>query len=112
MIRFIPALIAIAALVALTVFFADQPGSVSLVWLGWRIDMPAGPDRLVAEAQQALAAGDLAGAIQRVKQIDAAGAQPWLDAAQARLDCEQAAQALDAEAVKRLSGGAEGGAAE
>ena len=41
MIRFIPALIAIAALVALTVFFADQPGSVSLVWLGWRIDAPA-----------------------------------------------------------------------
>ena len=74
--------------------------------------MPAGPDRLVAEAQQALAAGDLAGAIQRVKQIDAAGAQPWLGAAQARLDCEQAAQALDAEAVKRLSGGPEGGAAE
>ena len=74
--------------------------------------MPAGPDRLIAEAQQALAAGDLAGAIQRVKQIDAAGAQPWLDAAQARLDCEQAVQALDAEAVKRLSGGPEGGAAE
>jgi len=74
--------------------------------------MPAGPDRLAAEAQQALAAGDLAGAVQRVRQIDAPGAQPWLDEAQARLDCEQAVQALDAEAVKRLSAGSEGGAAE
>jgi len=74
--------------------------------------MPAGPDRLVAEAQEALAVGDLAGAIERVRKIDAAGAQTWLDQAQARLDCEQAIQALDAEAVKRLSGGTEGGAAE
>jgi len=74
--------------------------------------MPAGPDRLVAEAQEALAAGDLAGAVERVRKIDGAGAQPWLESAQARLDCEQAIQALDAEAVKRLSGGAEGGAAE
>jgi HemY protein len=41
-IRYLPGLIVIAALVAITVFFADQPGAVSLVWLGWRIDMPAG----------------------------------------------------------------------
>jgi HemY protein len=40
-IRHLPALIAIAALVAVTVFFADEPGAVSVVWLGWRIDMPA-----------------------------------------------------------------------
>jgi HemY protein len=39
-IRFLPALIAIAALVAISVFFADQPGAVSITWLGWRIDMP------------------------------------------------------------------------
>jgi uroporphyrinogen-III synthase len=77
--------------------------------------MPAGPDRLAAEAEQALAAGDLAGALQRVQQLDgnsAAAAKPWIDAAQARLDCEQAVQALDAAAIKRLSAGTNGGAAE
>ena len=41
MIRHAAALAVIAALVALTVFFADEPGMVSLVWLGWRVDMPA-----------------------------------------------------------------------
>ncbi|MGB8843692.1 MAG: heme biosynthesis HemY N-terminal domain-containing protein [Aliidongia sp.] len=40
MIRVVPGLIVIALLVAITVFFADQPGSVSMIWLGWRIDLP------------------------------------------------------------------------
>jgi HemY protein len=40
MIRLVPGLIVIAALVAITVLFADQPGTVSMVWLGWRVDLP------------------------------------------------------------------------
>jgi HemY protein len=36
--RTLPALIVIAALVAASVFIADRPGAVSLVWQGWRVD--------------------------------------------------------------------------
>jgi HemY protein len=39
MIRALAALAVIAALVAVTVFFAEQPGTVSMVWLGWRVDL-------------------------------------------------------------------------
>lgn len=39
MIRFLPALIVVALLVAISIFFADQPGIVSITWLGWRLDM-------------------------------------------------------------------------
>jgi HemY protein len=39
-IRALPALVAIALVVAITVFFADQPGRVTMVWLGWRVDLP------------------------------------------------------------------------
>jgi uroporphyrinogen-III synthase len=74
---------------------------------------PPGPDRLIANAGQALVAGDLAGAVQIMHGLDQAGAaKSWLDAAQARLDCEQAAQALEVAAIQRLSAPANGGAAE
>ncbi|HVJ54846.1 MAG TPA: uroporphyrinogen-III synthase [Aliidongia sp.] len=67
---------------------------------------PAGADRLVADAEADLAAGDLAGAVKRIGTLPdrpAVAAKSWLAAAQARLDCEQAAMALEAEGVRRLS---------
>jgi HemY protein len=36
--RNLPALIAVILLVVLAVFVADQPGRVSIVWQGWRLD--------------------------------------------------------------------------
>ena len=36
--RALPALIAIALLVAAAVYVADRPGSVEVVWQGWRVD--------------------------------------------------------------------------
>ncbi len=36
--RALPAIIVIAAVIAGAVFIADRPGSVALVWQGWRID--------------------------------------------------------------------------
>jgi HemY protein len=39
--RTIPALIAIAVLVAVAVLIADQPGRVSILWQGWRIETSA-----------------------------------------------------------------------
>jgi HemY protein len=36
--RALPAILVIAALIAGAVFVADRPGSVSLVWQGWRVD--------------------------------------------------------------------------
>jgi uroporphyrinogen-III synthase len=75
--------------------------------------MPAGPDRAIAEAEKALVAGDLAGAVAAMRALDGPPAvQPWLDLAQARLDCEQAAEAIEAAAVHRLSATEDGGAAE
>jgi uroporphyrinogen-III synthase len=77
--------------------------------------LPPGPDRLVAEAAQALSAGDLAGAVQILRGLEGEGAvtvKPWLDAAQARLDCEQAALALEAAATRRLDQPTDAGAAE
>jgi len=72
---------------------------------------PPGPDHLIAQAAQALAAGDLAGAVQILQALDdMAAAKTWLDAAQARLDCEQAVQALDAAAIQRLGAPAAGAA--
>jgi|HubBroStandDraft_1064217.scaffolds.fasta_scaffold00037_24 uroporphyrinogen-III synthase len=76
---------------------------------------PADPDRLVAEAEQALAGGDLAGAanlIQSLSGAEADAAKPWLEAARARLDCEEAALALETQAIRRLSAPPEAGAAE
>lgn len=73
---------------------------------------PPGPDRLIANAEQALEAGDLAGAVQAVRGLDAAAARSWLDAAQIRLDCEQAAQAIETAAIKRLGAGAPAGDGE
>jgi HemY protein len=36
--RFLTALVAIAAIVSVAVYFADRPGAVTIVWQGWRID--------------------------------------------------------------------------
>jgi uroporphyrinogen-III synthase len=75
--------------------------------------LPPGPDRAIAQAEQALASGDLAGAVATMRSIDGPPAvRPWLDAAQARLDCEAAAEAIAAAATKRLSASDTGGAAE
>jgi HemY protein len=38
MMRLLPALIAVALLIAAAVFLADRPGSVALSWQGWRVD--------------------------------------------------------------------------
>jgi uroporphyrinogen-III synthase len=73
---------------------------------------PPGPDRLIANAEQSLEAGDLAGAMQDVRGLDAPAARSWLDAAQARLDCEQAAQAIETAAIKRLGTGSQAGDGE
>ncbi|HLZ66985.1 MAG TPA: heme biosynthesis HemY N-terminal domain-containing protein [Aliidongia sp.] len=40
--RALPGLIAIALVVAVAVFFADRPGTISVTWLGWRIDAAIG----------------------------------------------------------------------
>jgi uroporphyrinogen-III synthase len=67
-----------------------------------------GPDRLIAEAEAQLAAGDLAGAVDTVRKLDGkAGrlAAPWLDAATARLDAERALQSLIATLAGRLDQG-------
>lgn len=38
MMRILPALIAVALLIAASVFLADRPGSVAMSWQGWRVD--------------------------------------------------------------------------
>lgn len=38
MIRALPAIVVMAAIIAAAVFIADRPGSVSLAWQGWRVD--------------------------------------------------------------------------
>ncbi|MEA2756225.1 MAG: hypothetical protein QOJ54_2514 [Aliidongia sp.] len=76
-------------------------------------DGPPTPDHLVANAQRVLAAGDLAGAVQILHALDGAQAgavKSWLDDAQARLACEQAALALETAAVRRLATPAAGAA--
>jgi HemY protein len=40
--RALPALVAIALIVAVAVFFADRPGTIAITWLGWRIDVALG----------------------------------------------------------------------
>jgi HemY protein len=40
--RALPALVAIALVVAVAVFFADRPGTIAITWLGWRIDVALG----------------------------------------------------------------------
>jgi uroporphyrinogen-III synthase len=66
---------------------------------------PAGPDRLIADAQAELAAGDLAGAVSAIGGLTgraADAAKPWLASAQARIDCEQAAAAIETALSRRL----------
>jgi uroporphyrinogen-III synthase len=78
---------------------------------GGAAKLPPGPDRLVALSTQALTAGDLPGAIQALRPADgpaAAIVKPWLDAAQTRLDCEQAAETLEAAAIRRLGAPGDG----
>jgi hypothetical protein len=73
------------------------------------------PDHLLANAERTLAAGDLAGAVQILRTgggTPADGIQSWLEAAQSRLECEQAAMALEAAAIRRLASPAATGAAE
>ena len=45
--RALPALLAIALVVAAAVFFADRPGTIAVTWLGWRIDVALGVAVLV-----------------------------------------------------------------
>jgi len=40
--RALPGLFLIALVVAVAVFFADRPGTISISWLGWRADMALG----------------------------------------------------------------------
>ena len=40
--RVLPGLFLVALVVAVAVFFADQPGTISVSWLGWRADMALG----------------------------------------------------------------------
>jgi len=40
--RVLPGLFAVALVVAIAVFFADRPGTISVSWLGWRADMALG----------------------------------------------------------------------
>lgn len=40
--RALPAIVVIAVLIAASVFVADRPGSVEVVWQGWRIDTSVG----------------------------------------------------------------------
>jgi hypothetical protein len=67
---------------------------------------PAGPDRIVADAEERLAAGDLAAAIEAVKGLDGRAAElaaPWLTAATQRLEAERAARSLATTLAKRLT---------
>ena len=48
--RALPALLAIALVVAAAVFFADRPGTIAVTWLGWRIDVALGVAVLVLVA--------------------------------------------------------------
>jgi len=40
--RVLPGLLLVALVVAVAVFFADRPGTISVSWLGWRADMALG----------------------------------------------------------------------
>lgn len=69
-------------------------------------------DQAVAQAQAALNAGDLAGAVKALSALSgapAAAAKPWLDAAQQRLDAEQAIAKLSRDLAGDLAAGASGG---
>jgi uroporphyrinogen-III synthase len=68
--------------------------------------LPAGPDRIILNAEQTLAAGDLAGAVKMMQTLsghDAEIAKPWLDGATARQEAEHAAATLEAMLIQRLS---------
>jgi|GEM_PF-685999 cytoskeletal protein RodZ len=65
-----------------------------------------GSDAVLAEAQAALDAGDLGGAVAAVGHLQgpaAAAARPWLDDATARLDVEAALASLQSTALARLA---------
>jgi uroporphyrinogen-III synthase len=71
-----------------------------------------GPDALIARAGVELRGGDLSAAVQSMRLLDGHDgevAAPWLEAATARLEAEQAAEALQATATERLnvSGGSQ-----
>src|SRR5258707_3908431 len=63
--RALPALIAIAILVAIAVLIADQPGRVSILWQGWRIEMSAAV-LIVGTLAIGLAAAIIFGLIRRL----------------------------------------------
>lgn len=80
-----------------TVHRIDDAGTVS--------NLPPGPDHSLAVATAALAAGDLAGAVQAVETIDGhAGdmVKPWLADARDRLAVEDAVNRLGTLATQRL----------
>jgi len=65
-----------------------------------------GPDALIARAGVELRGGDLSAAVQSMRLLDGHDgevATPWLEAATARLEAEQAAEALQAIATERLN---------
>jgi hypothetical protein len=73
---------------------------------GTRPAGPPGPDRIVADAEAMLAAGDLAGAIEAVKGLDGRAAElasPWLTQATQRLAAERAAHSLAGMLAKRVA---------
>src|SRR5258708_4391614 len=61
----LPALIAIAILIAIAVLIADQPGRVSILWQGWRIETSAAV-LIVATLALALAAAIVFGLLRRL----------------------------------------------
>ncbi len=65
-----------------------------------------GPDALIARAGVELRGGDLSAAVQSMRLLDGHDgevAAPWLEAATARLEAEQAAEAIQATATERLN---------
>lgn len=77
--------------------------------------LPPGPDRSLAIAAAALKSGDLAGAVEAMKDLDGRAAEvakPWLTAAGDRLAVEQAVDRLTAAATQRLQAPADQGAAQ
>jgi hypothetical protein len=71
--------------------------------------LPPGPQRSLAEAQAAMAKGDLAGAVAAIENIgppQSAAVAPWYAAAAARLAAETACDRIDAVVTRRLAGGA------
>ncbi|MBI1774050.1 MAG: hypothetical protein HYR63_01760 [Proteobacteria bacterium] len=78
------------------------------VWLKKMKEKHLPSDETVMEAQIALAAGDLAGAVDQMSKLSGRSAEiaePWIRAARARIAATQVLKYLDRVAAMRLSGG-------